>query len=244
MTSRLEALAKQLKLPLLVTNLVNVRYLTGFDSSNAALLVRPKGDATLYTDFRYIEEARQVEAVDVQITKRSLIQDVAAKLSGRVQFEADVVPHLQWERLGAGRITARSERRHRRHIARRQGRGGARRDRPRRTGRRSCVRGTDRRDMGRPEREGARLAPARAAPRARRRRRELRGDRRLGPERREAARETRRHDPRTALARGRRLGRSRRRVLQRLHAHVVHRQPARAAPRGVRGVPRGAAARL
>jgi Xaa-Pro aminopeptidase len=105
MTSRLEALAKQLKLPLLVTNLVNVRYLTGFDSSNAALLVRPKGDATLYTDFRYIEEARQVEGVDVQITKRSLIQDVAAKLSGRVQFEADVVPHLQWERLAAGRIT-------------------------------------------------------------------------------------------------------------------------------------------
>jgi Xaa-Pro aminopeptidase len=105
MTSRLQALAKQLKLPLLVTNLVNVRYLTGFDSSNAALLVRPKGNVTLYTDFRYIEEARQVEGVDVQITKRSLIQDVAAKLSGRVQFEADVVPHLQWERLGAGRVT-------------------------------------------------------------------------------------------------------------------------------------------
>ena len=105
MMSRLEALAKQLKLPLLVTNLVNVRYLTGFDSSNAALLVRPKGDVTLYTDFRYIEEARRVEGVDVQITKRSLIQDVAAKLSGRVQFEADVVPHLQWERLGAGRVT-------------------------------------------------------------------------------------------------------------------------------------------
>ena len=41
----------------------------------------------------------------MQITKRSLIQDVAAKLSGRVQFEADVVPHLQWERLGAGRVT-------------------------------------------------------------------------------------------------------------------------------------------
>ena len=105
MTSRLDALNAQLKLPLLVTNLVNIRYLTGFDSSNAALLVRPKGGATLYTDFRYIETARQVPGVDVQLTKRSLIQDLAGKLSGRIQFEADVMPHLQWERLSAEKVT-------------------------------------------------------------------------------------------------------------------------------------------
>ena len=43
--------------PLLVTNLVNVLYLRGFDSSNAALLVEPDG-ARLFTDFRYIEAAR------------------------------------------------------------------------------------------------------------------------------------------------------------------------------------------
>jgi Xaa-Pro aminopeptidase len=105
MTSRLEALTEQLKLPLLVTNLFNIRYLTGFDSSNAALLVRPKGDTTLYTDFRYIEEARRVDGVEVELTKRSLIVDVASKLSGRIQFEADVMPHLQWERLGAEKVT-------------------------------------------------------------------------------------------------------------------------------------------
>ncbi len=105
MTSRLEALTAQLKLPLLVTNLVNVRYLTGFDSSNAALLVRPKGDATLFTDFRYIEVARQVPGVDVQLANRSLIGDLAKRLSGRVQFEADVLPYLQWERLGAQKVT-------------------------------------------------------------------------------------------------------------------------------------------
>ena len=37
--SRLDALAKRLDAPLLVTNLTNVLYLTGFASSNAALLV-------------------------------------------------------------------------------------------------------------------------------------------------------------------------------------------------------------
>ncbi|HUK97569.1 MAG TPA: Xaa-Pro peptidase family protein [Gaiellaceae bacterium] len=105
MTTRLDALSEQLKLPLLVTNLINIRYLTGFDSSNAALLVRPKGEATLYTDFRYIEVARRVEGVDVQLTRRSLILDLADKLSGRIQFEADVMPYLQWERLGAGKVT-------------------------------------------------------------------------------------------------------------------------------------------
>ena len=105
MNGRVEALAGQLKLPLLVTNLVNVRYLTGFDSSNAALLVRPKGDATLYTDFRYIEAAQEVEGVEVVLVQRSLIQNLAGMLSGRIQFEADVLPYLQWERLGSGRVT-------------------------------------------------------------------------------------------------------------------------------------------
>ena len=99
MTTRLETLASELKLPLLVTNLVNVRYLTGLDSSNAALLVRPKGVARLYTDFRYIETARGVPDVEVVLAKRSLITDSAEKLSGRVQFEADVLPYQQWEQL-------------------------------------------------------------------------------------------------------------------------------------------------
>jgi len=104
MTSRLEALAADLKLPLLVTNLVNIRYLTGFDSSNAALLVRPGGETTLYTDFRYIESARELEGIDVQLAKRSLISDLAEQLSGRIQFEADVLPYLQWERLAAHKV--------------------------------------------------------------------------------------------------------------------------------------------
>jgi Xaa-Pro aminopeptidase len=103
MSSRLDALAAQLDAPLLVTNLVNVFYLCGFESSNAALLVDPKNGATLYTDFRYAESAHDVDGVDVQITKRALIADVGARLKGRrLQFEADVLPYRQWERLAAG----------------------------------------------------------------------------------------------------------------------------------------------
>ena len=57
--------AARLDAPLLVTDLTNILYLTGFDSSNAALIVEPGGGATLYTDFRYIESARAVEGVEV-----------------------------------------------------------------------------------------------------------------------------------------------------------------------------------
>jgi Xaa-Pro aminopeptidase len=100
--TRLSTLAERLDAPLFVTNLTNVRYLCGFDSSNAALLVRPGGDATLYTDFRYAESAREVPDVELVMTKRSLVADVGARLTGRIQFEADVLPYLEWERLGAG----------------------------------------------------------------------------------------------------------------------------------------------
>jgi Xaa-Pro aminopeptidase len=103
MTSRIQALAHRLETPLLVTNLVNVRYLTGFDSSNAALLVTPGAEATLYTDFRYIEVAREVEGVHVTLARRSLLGDIAGELPQRLGFEASVLPYAQWEVLhGAG----------------------------------------------------------------------------------------------------------------------------------------------
>jgi Xaa-Pro aminopeptidase len=102
MSARIEALSRRLDLPLLVTNLTNVYYLTGFDSSNAALLVDPKGGATLYTDFRYAESAREVPGVEVEMTKRAMMRDVGARLSGKVQFEADVLPYLEWQRLAEG----------------------------------------------------------------------------------------------------------------------------------------------
>ena len=41
----------------LVTNLVNVRYLTGFTGSNGAVLVDADGSATLATDGRYQDQS-------------------------------------------------------------------------------------------------------------------------------------------------------------------------------------------
>ena len=100
--TRLAALGERLDTPLLITDLTNVAYLTGFESSNAALLVRPGGEATLFTDFRYVESARAVENVEVVMTKRAMMTDVGERLPGRVQFEADVLPYNEWERLAAG----------------------------------------------------------------------------------------------------------------------------------------------
>ena len=102
MSSRLAALGERLDVPLLVTDLTNIRYLTGFDSSNAALVVQPGGEATLYTDFRYIESARAVEGVAVVLAKRALMRDIAERLPSRVSFEADVLPYSQWQALAEG----------------------------------------------------------------------------------------------------------------------------------------------
>src|SRR5262245_17263635 len=92
--SRLARLADSLELPLLVTAPTNVRYLTGLSSSNAAVLVTPEGEATLYTDFRYIEKARAVAGVELVETPRDLIGVLGTLLAGRrVTFEA---PHLSY----------------------------------------------------------------------------------------------------------------------------------------------------
>lgn len=98
MKSRIDRLRELLEEPLLVTNLVNVLYLTGLDSSNAALLVEP--DRTrLFTDFRYIETAQAIEGVEAVQTKRSLIGWLADELDGRVGFEASVLPWAFAEQL-------------------------------------------------------------------------------------------------------------------------------------------------
>ncbi len=100
--TRLERLRERLEQRFLVSDLVNVRYLTGFESSNAALLVDPEGPATLYTDFRYLEAAQAVPGVDAVLTKRSLMVDLAKRLKGTLAFEADILPYSHVETLGSG----------------------------------------------------------------------------------------------------------------------------------------------
>ena len=103
--SRLARLAAGLDAPLLVTDGVNVRYLSGFKSSNCALLVEPEGTTTLYTDFRYLEAARSVEGVEVVQTQRDVAGALAELLAGRrVGFEALKISFSHWAKIGAGGV--------------------------------------------------------------------------------------------------------------------------------------------
>jgi Xaa-Pro aminopeptidase len=99
--TRVDRLRETLEEPLLVTNGVNVRYLVGFSSSNAALLVEPDR-VRLFSDFRYAEAGRAVEGVEFVETKRSLVVALAELLDGRIGFEADAVSYASWETLRGG----------------------------------------------------------------------------------------------------------------------------------------------
>ena len=99
--SRVDRLRESLEEPLLVNNGINVRYLVGFASSNAALLVEPDR-VRLFSDFRYAEAGRAVEGVEFVETKRSLVVALAELLEGRIGFEADVVSYAGWETLSGG----------------------------------------------------------------------------------------------------------------------------------------------
>ncbi|MGH3072161.1 MAG: M24 family metallopeptidase [Gaiellaceae bacterium] len=103
--SRIERLAALLDEPLLVTSGVNVRYLTGLSSSNAALLVDPGGDATLFTDFRYAQKARALDSVRFEQTARAVIGDLSTRLAGRtVGIEAHVLTVAAGEQLRDGGV--------------------------------------------------------------------------------------------------------------------------------------------
>src|SRR5581483_1450150 len=101
--SRLDALRALLEEPLIVTNPVNVRYLTGLQSSNAALAVEPDR-VLLFVDFRYREAAAAVAGVEVVETARALYPDIGKTLSGRYAFEADHVTYAAYEAMRAGGV--------------------------------------------------------------------------------------------------------------------------------------------
>jgi Xaa-Pro aminopeptidase len=102
--SRIARLAERLEEPLLVTGLTNVRYLTGLSSSNAAVLVEPGGAATIYTDFRYREQALATGFEVVQ-SGRDLIGWLGSLLSGRrILFESAHVSYDTYARLSAAGV--------------------------------------------------------------------------------------------------------------------------------------------
>lgn len=72
---------------LLVTNLVNVRYLTGFSGTNGACICGP-GDRAFLTDFRYIERAAsEIGGWELVAVSAEWTTGLAERLSGRCGFE-------------------------------------------------------------------------------------------------------------------------------------------------------------
>ena len=103
MKERVERLQAAIEEPLLVSNQVNVRYLCGLDSTNAALLVE-RDRVQLFTDFRYADRARAIRGVETVETRRDLYGDLAERLSGRIGFEAESLTYARYETLAAAGI--------------------------------------------------------------------------------------------------------------------------------------------
>lgn len=88
---------------MLVTNLVNVRYLTGYTGSNGVALVGPDTRAFV-TDFRYVEQA--AEEVDPAFERRQAsldlleaVEDVLTESDSRVGFEEAHMSVRQYARV-------------------------------------------------------------------------------------------------------------------------------------------------
>lgn len=91
----------------LVSNLLNVRYLTGFTGSNGLLLLTPRG-STLYTDPRYTIQAASEAggAVRVKTCKGPLLPDALKEIRRRrlrrVGFEQEHLKYLAFNDLKRG----------------------------------------------------------------------------------------------------------------------------------------------
>jgi Xaa-Pro aminopeptidase len=89
---------------LLIGNLMNIRYLTGFTGSAGYLVVEPDG-ATLYVDGRYTDQATQQFAGGRAVTTpRDILGGVLkavteGRTASRFGFESRHLPHEQWRRV-------------------------------------------------------------------------------------------------------------------------------------------------
>ena len=91
-TDRLVELLSERELDsLLVTDLINVRYLTGFTGTNGACVVTPE-ERLFLTDFRYVEQAaEQVHGYEAVRVGQDMAGDMAGRLRGRAGFDDEHV---------------------------------------------------------------------------------------------------------------------------------------------------------
>jgi Xaa-Pro aminopeptidase len=94
-----DALSEQGVDAMLVTDLVNVRYLTGYTGSNGAVIARPDG-AVFLTDFRYLQRVAPMrEFIEVQQATQDLLRHVSSRWAelapdaGRIGFESQHLSH-------------------------------------------------------------------------------------------------------------------------------------------------------
>jgi Xaa-Pro aminopeptidase len=111
-TARADRLAERLAEreldALVITNLVNVRYVTGYTGTNGIAVVGPD-KRLFFTDFRYLTQAaEQVTGFEVIRGQRDLLGEVTEQLSGRVGFEDGTVSVRMLERL-RGLVDGRAE---------------------------------------------------------------------------------------------------------------------------------------
>jgi Xaa-Pro aminopeptidase len=97
----------------LITDIFNIRYLSGFSGSTASMFVT-RDQATLITDFRYDEQAHSeaYEGIEVRIDKRDALTamgDMVEVFSGKMGFESGSLAFASYDKLNAragGGLTA------------------------------------------------------------------------------------------------------------------------------------------
>jgi Xaa-Pro aminopeptidase len=100
---RLAKLVAERKLDqLFVSDLTNVRYLTGFTGTNGACLIGG-GELVFFTDFRYTERAKDEVSPEWERPKaeRELVPQIVGRMSGKVGFEDAKLSVRQLARLEA-----------------------------------------------------------------------------------------------------------------------------------------------
>jgi Xaa-Pro aminopeptidase len=100
---RLAKLVAERKLDqLFVSDLTNVRYLTGFTGTNGACLIGG-GELVFFTDFRYTERAKDEVSAEWERPKaeRELVPQIVGRMSGKVGFEDAKLSVRQLARLEA-----------------------------------------------------------------------------------------------------------------------------------------------
>jgi Xaa-Pro aminopeptidase len=90
---------------LVVSNIHNVRYLSGFSGSTAMMLIA-SGKATLVTDFRYKEQAEGevFEGIEVRIDTREALKavcEMVSEVKGKTGLEAGTLTYSAYDKLRA-----------------------------------------------------------------------------------------------------------------------------------------------